>query len=290
MIVNLIDADNTGFPNLALMKLSAHWKAQGAEVLLNSCRPADKVFISCVFRENMPKALKYQRAFGGEVGGSGTSDYAKVLPAEIEHTCPDYSLYGIEHSLGFLSRGCFRSFDECPFCIVRDKEGGKVQAWSPLAEFVRHKSVTLMDNNFFGLRGWKALMLEMIRMGLKVDFNQGLDIRLMTEEKADLLTWLNPPYLRFAWDNVTTESDVFHGIHLLAQQGWPINRHRIGFYVLIGFNSTREQDLYRLNKLHSYDINTHVQVYEKNRENNRLSRWGNQPRIWRNCRFEDYKG
>lgn len=283
MRVNLIDIDGTT-PNLALMKLSAHWKAQGAEVVLNSCTPADKVFISVVFSKNLPQARKIQRALGGTIGGSGTGDYSLVLPDEIEHICPDYSLYGIDYSIGFTSRGCFR---DCSFCIVPAKEG-KISEWSPLDEFVRHSNVTLLDNNFLASPLWREKLTAMICRKLKVDFNQGLDIRLLNEEKAALLAELAPPYLRFAWDSMELMPQVKRGIRLLRDAGYPINRNRIGFYVLTGHDATPKQDLYRLDYLHRLNINTHVQPFVKNRQNNRLSRWGNQPRIWTKSRFSQY--
>lgn len=283
MKVNLIDIDGTG-PNLALMKLSAHWKAQGADVVLNSCVPADQVYISVVFSANLPQARKIQRALGGTIGGSGTGDYSLTLPDEIEHICPDYTLYGIDYSMGFTSRGCFR---DCSFCIVPAKEG-KVSEWSPLDEFVRHSNVTLLDNNFLASPLWREKLKEMISRKLKVDFNQGLDIRLLNEEKAALLTQLDPPYLRFAWDSMTLFPEIKRGVRLLRDAGYPIKRTRIGFYVLTGYDTTQKQDLYRLDYLHKLDINTHVQPFVKNRQNNRLSRWGNSPKIWRKCRFSHY--
>ena len=283
MKVNLIDIDGK-YPNLALMKLSAHWKARGAEVALNSCRPADQVFISVVFSANMPRAMKIQRALGGAIGGSGTGDYSIQLPPEIEHICPDYSLYGLDYSMGFTSRGCCR---DCSFCIVPAKEGTLCE-WSPLDEFVRHKKVVLLDNNFLASPSWRAKLVAMTLRGLQVDFNQGLDIRLLNEEKAELLTALAPPYLRFAWDSMDLMPAVKRGLRLLRDAGYPLDRHKIGFYVLTGYDTTPKQDLYRLDYLHKLNINTHVQPFVKIRKNNRLSRWGNSPRIWGKCRFSQY--
>lgn len=285
MRVNLIDIDGKA-PNLALMKISAYWKSQGAEVVFNSCVPSDQVFISVVFRKNLPQANKIQRALGGTIGGSGTGNYSVILPPEIEHICPDYSLYGINYSMGFTSRGCFR---DCNFCIVPEKEGN-IQEWSTLDQFVRHKEVMLLDNNFLASPLWKSKLKEMIARKLKVDFNQGLDIRLMTAEKAELLTQLNPPYLRFAWDSMELMPQIKNGIRLLIDAGFPINRNRIGFYVLTGHETSYKEDLYRLDYLHRLDINTHVQPFVKNRQNNRLSRWGNMPRMWSKFRFSQYKG
>ena len=283
MRVNLIDVDGS-YPNLALMKLSAYWKANGADVLFNSCRPSDQVFISVVFSRNLPKAKKIQRALGGTISGSGTGDYSVVLPPEVEHQCPDYSLYSLDYSMGFTSRGCCR---DCSFCIVPAKEGAMVE-WSPLSEFVRHPKVVLLDNNFLASPLWRIKLQQMIDQRLKVDFNQGLDIRLLNEENTSMLAKLAPPYLRFAWDGMDLKPQVKRGIRLLRDAGFPINRNRIGFYVLTGYNTTQKQDIHRLDFLHRLNINTHVQPFVKNRENNRLSRWGNSPMIWNKCRFSQY--
>lgn len=284
MRVNLVDIDGS-YPNLALMKMSAYWKLQGATVVLNSCAPSDKVFISVVFSANMPQARKIQRALGGTIGGSGTGDYSVVLPPEIEHICPDYGLYGIDYSIGLSSRGCFR---DCSFCIVGLKEGYQVIEWSPLSEFVRHRKVVLMDNNYLASRLHREKTEEMIDQKLIVDFNQGLDIRLINKENAALLARLNAPYLRFAWDSMELKPAVKKGIRLLRDAGIEINRNRVGFYVLTGHETTYKEDLYRLDFLHKLNINTHVQPFVKNRQNNRLSRWGNSPKIWNKCRFSKY--
>lgn len=285
MKINLIDIDGN-YPNLALMKLSSHWKGQGADVALNSLRKADRTYISVVFTKNLRKAKFVQQTTNGIIGGSGTGDYTTILPDEVEHTCPDYSLYGIDYSLGFTSRGCVR---DCGFCIVREKEGGQKEH-SKLSEFVRHKKVTLLDNNYMASKYFFEKTQEMVDRKLIVDFNQGLDIRLMTKEKADMLAKLNPPYLRFAWDSMDLFDQVKNGIRRLAIAGYPINRNRIGFYVLTGYDTTQKQDIYRLDFLHKMDINTHVQPFVKNRTNNRLSRWGNSPMIWTKCRFSEYTG
>jgi hypothetical protein len=192
----------------------------------------------------------------------------------------------LNYSIGFTSRGCIR---KCSFCIVPEKEG-YIKEWSSLEEFVRHKKVILLDNNFLASTRWKFKLLEMIERNLIVDFNQGLDIRLIDEEKAALIVKLNPPYLRFAWDDVKDEAAVRKGISILKKEGFPIDRHRIGFYVLVGYNSTLEEDLHRANTLHGMDINTHVQLYKGSQKTAKiLARWANRPWYWMTSSFEEFE-
>jgi len=297
MKVNLIDIDKTGFPNLALMKLSTYYKNHSHEVYLNGLR-GDINHISCVFPKNKNHAERIADMFEPAVnlGGSGININTQ-LPPEIEHLCPDYDLYpGLDYSLGFTSRGCIR---HCEFCIVPEKEG-YIKEHSPLIEFVKHKKVRLLDNNFFASPKSKEKLIEMIDRKLIVDFNQGLDIRLMTPEFAELLVKLNPPFLRFSWDNSNDEYSFNLGINYLKLAGFPICRKRVRCYVLAGFNSSFNDALSRCEQLHNMDIATFVQVYKGdhpfsniNKDNikdfRRLTRWANRTEIWTKCDFEDYK-
>ncbi|GHU36732.1 hypothetical protein AGMMS50256_33740 [Betaproteobacteria bacterium] len=132
--------DKTGFPNLALMKLSAWHKANGDEVSFYSpIMPFERVYSSKVFTFTPEDPYLPANVIKG---GSGYG-LLHNLPEEIEHRCPDYSLYGLDYSLGFLTRGCIR---RCPWCIVPTKEGS-IRAHADIDEFLRHKNVVLLDNN-----------------------------------------------------------------------------------------------------------------------------------------------
>jgi hypothetical protein len=139
MHIGLIDVDDTDFPNLVLMKLSAWYKRQGDSVALlkpgdvikgqNLFQPYDKLVGACVFTSHMP-IVNLLREQGADIAGIGTDD-KRVLPDEIEHIYPDYSLYGIKDTAyGFLSRGCPRC---CPFCVVAGKEGKESRKVSDLS-------------------------------------------------------------------------------------------------------------------------------------------------------------
>ena len=282
MRISLIDVDGK-IPNLALMKLSAYHKSKGDTVGFNITDP-NKVYISCIFKKNRSQALGLSKMFNCDVvfGGSGIN-YNK-LPDEIEHTMPDYDLYPSEYSMGFTSRGCFRN---CDFCIVCDKEGS-LKPNSDIYEFYdsRFSHMVLLDNNILGLKyHFKKVSKQIIDNSLSVDFNQGLDIRLINDNNAKILSDLRvKPDYRFAWDNIKDEDKILKGIKILKDH----NISHCLFYVLVGFNSTKEDDLYRLNKLKELDQRAYVMRYQKNRFYNDLSAWANQQRFFMSMDFDRF--
>ena len=193
MKIRMIDADSKEvFGNLVLKKLSAWHKLQGHEVDLQIGIPDtapleeyDKTYISVVFFQNKEKALNYASQVKNiHIGGSGF-DYNVRLDHDIEHIMPDYDLYGYDISIGFTSRGCIRN---CKWCIVHEKEG-MIHDHAPIEEFLdpRHNKVILIDNNFQSSPKWRENLQFLIDHKIKVNFNQGLDARLVTEEFAQML-------------------------------------------------------------------------------------------------------
>lgn len=181
MKVLLRDIDSSRIINLPLAKLSAYHKARGDQVFLNRCGNPDLTYVSCIFTWNRGKTTFYPEAI---VGGTGVN-LETNLPHEIEHIMPDYDLYGCDYSLGFTSRGCIRN---CPWCVVPRKEGW-IHDTAPLSEFVhpKHKKVMLLDGNLLATPSAKRTLEELAEKRLKVCFNQGLDIRLVTDEIAKIL-------------------------------------------------------------------------------------------------------
>jgi len=290
--VGLLDCDQTGFPNLALMKISAWLKREGHRVSLNSGRLA---YVSVVFTWNCPRWLPN----GVDVGGSGY-DLKKRLPAEIEAMRPDYSLYGIDYGMGFLTRGCPR---RCPFCIVPEKEG-MIRVVANLDDLINPGSsfVVLLDNNFLAIEDWaKATLQEMAERRLDVCFTQGLDIRYVTDDVAHLLRnvrfWnlkRSGRQLTFAFDTPNLERVIRRGVQMLGQAGIP--SRQLQFFVLVGYDTTLEEDLARIAIIRELGADPFVMVY-RDRESGKvvgdrilrdLARWVNR-RLYKVCAWDEYK-
>ncbi|MBA7580358.1 hypothetical protein ES708_22249 [subsurface metagenome] len=260
MKVLLMDLDiikqRRPFPNLALMKLSAYHRARGDEVYLNfPLIQPDITYASCIFTWNGRRRDGLSPAV--IIGGSGV-DLKAELPPEVEHIMPDYSLYpNVDFSLGFTSRGCIR---KCPWCIVPEKEG-QIKPWARLYEFWdrRHTKITLLDNNLLAAPNWRLTMDDLIAEGLEVDFNQGLDIRLVNEETVGYLKRARARQLRFAFDDIAYESAVRRGIELLLANGIP--SRKLSFYVLVGFGND-DTAVERMKTLHSYNVDVFPMVYK----------------------------
>jgi len=276
--IGLIKVDGK-FPNLALMKLSSFHKKRGDEVTLIdiSGMGFDRIYASNVF-----------------VGGSGYDIKAK-LPEEIEHIMPDYDLFNKDYSIGFTSRGCIR---DCKFCIVRAKEG-YIKEHSSLGEFVddRFNKIIIMDGNFLASPLWKQKLQEIIDKQWKVSFNQGLDLRLINDKKAEMLSrvkyydWkFKTRRLYFAWDDVKDEKQALDGLNLLLKY---VPCRHIMVYILVGFNSKFDDDLYRVNKLIELGVLPFVMIYNRDTNIDKklhgFARWVNK-RYYKICTWKNYKG
>lgn len=280
MKILLIQIDGD-LPNLALMKLSAYHKKQDNEVHLRSCEDPDIVYISCIYTWNREKALSASTFYPDATihfGGSGFEITSK-LSDEIEHLKPDYDLYpNFDCSMGFLSRGCIR---KCPWCIVQEKEGW-IKEHSPLEEFLepRFDKIILLDGNFLALPTSIEKLKELQKINKKICFNQGLDIRLINQENAELLSQLKYYDLKFkdrrlyfAWDTPEIEPAVLKGIKTLLNAG--IRADHLMFYVLVCFNTSYEQDIYRVKTLIDLGVKPYVMLYNgiKGTYQHHLKRW-----------------
>lgn len=257
MLIYLIDFDGK-IENLALMRLSSYWKSQGAIVKLfkgtecpNLFESPDKVYISCLFRWNRAAAFELSYDWGekAEIGGTGINIHA-TLPEEISKQQPDYSLYPTTKAIGFISRGCPQ---RCPWCVVPEKEG-MLQRVSTASEIVgEFRDAIFLDNNFLALVNYKKDLEWLAKHKIKIDFNQGLDARLITEETAELLSdckWLQG--LRIALDSEHQISSVENALNLLDKAGY--NTKKVTVFTLIGFSGFKS-DVTRLLIAHKWHTN-----------------------------------
>ena len=306
MKIGLIDVDGHNFPNLVLMKLSAWHKAQGDSV--EWYQPMfsghmDKVYMSKVFSFT-PEYEYFIDADEVIRGGSGyaislvngkeiyNKSLDTPLPDEIEHMYPDYSIYNItDTAYGFLSRGCPRG---CSFCHVEAKEGRKSYKVADLSEFWSgQKNIVLCDPNILACRDWKDLLQQLIDSKAWIDINQGLDIRLMTAEKAEMIKQMKVKELHFAWDRYE-DKDIIVPKFQEFKQIAKLDIRKLIVYVLCNYDTTLEQDLERIYTLRELGYWAYVMLYDKEHiprghTYKKLQRWVNNRFIFAKCKtFEDY--
>lgn len=309
MKIGLIDVDGgKKFPNIPLMKLSAWHKAQGDSVEWYEpmwSGHMDRVYMSKVFSftPDFELAIDADEIIKGGTGYcidlvDGREIFHKErdnsLPYEIEHMYPDYSIYPEltkDTAFGFLSRGCPRG---CSFCIVKDHEGKCSKKVADLSEFWSgQKKIVLCDPNILACKDWKELLQSLIDSGAEVDFNQGLDIRMMTKEKIEMLNQIKIKEVHFAWDRYQDKDLVLPKFELWSKYSTMKKSHNVMVYTIVNFDTTIEQDLERIYTLRELGLWAYVMIYDKEhcaKIYKRLQRWCNNRFIFASCkRFEDYK-
>ena len=338
---DLLGRSKHRFPNLVCEKISRYWKDRGAEVKLlldyswypDYVNDFSAIYISKVFTDTpVPSWLTIDNLRDQEVihiGGTGFFfDKAPNLPAEIEHHMPDYNLYDEwilsevtkekeakgnnfkeaqfmrqfreykEYSIGFLTRGCFR---KCKFCV--NQKYDHVFTHSPLMEFYdsTRPKICLLDDNFLGCPQWKDMLNELIAVGKPFKFKQGLDERLLTDEKCNLL--FNCNYdgdYTFAFDNISDYDLIEKKLNMIRRYS---NSNYVKFYVLVGFESTDGKDIEnafkRIELLMRYHCIPYIMRYQdKNycpwKESKyrgmyiQLARWCNQQSLYKKMSFREF--
>lgn len=298
MKIGLYDVDSRNFPNLALMKISAYHKLKGDTVeFINFFEHYDKVYVSKVFgdeysRMNMT-CINADKIIYGGTGFAITiengkevyhKEYDKPLPPEIEHIYPDYSLYPEftkDKAYGFLTRGCCNN---CLFCIVSSKEGKCSHKVADLHEWWSgQKEIVLLDPNILACKERKGLLKQLIDSGAKVDFTQGLDARFITKEIAEMLVQIKTKMWHFAFDFLENEKQIIKGLQTFVEIVKP-ERTKCYVYVLTNFNTTFEEDYYRVKIIQSIGLDPDIRIYRKNTApqiTKDLQRWCNNRIIYR---------
>ena len=322
---DLIDKKKHRFPNLASMKLSGYHKelCDNVSLLLdyNNISDFDKVYISKVFTDTkVPEdILKLKNV---EYGGTGFYyDKAPQLSYEIEHHMPDYHLYDewvnkqlenggkrldfkyyLDYSIGFVTRGCFR---QCEFCVNKNQK--KVELHSSLEEFVdkSRKKICLLDDNFFGCSKWKDILLQLQATNKPFQFKQGLDERLLTDEKCELLfkSKYDGDYI-FAFDNIEDKDVIEKKAYLIRKYNKNLGQN-FKFYVLCGFDRNNKYDLNfwkqdindtfeRIFILSKYNFKPYIMRFEKYKESPlygtyvNIACWCNQPSLFNNLSYKQF--
>jgi len=283
-----MDIDGHNFPNLALMKISAYHKCIGDIVEWATIGNYDMVYQSKVFTFTKDKDPELSKC--GEIIKGGTGyNITNYLPYNMDTMCPDYSIYPqFKEAYGFLTRGCP---NHCSWCIVPEKEGD-IRPYQDIEEFIADRKVAiLMDNNVLAHEYGLTQIEKIIRLGIKVDFNQGLDARLIDNEKAQLLSkvkWYKP--LRLACDSEEQIPHIGRAVELLRKHGVKPSRYCV--YVLV---KNIPDALNRVEYLLSLNLDPFAQPYRDFESNyvdpaaGRFARYVNHKATLKSCKFKDYK-
>lgn len=216
------------------------------------------------------------------------------MPDEIEHIYPDYSLYPEytkDTAFGFLSRGCPRN---CGFCHVASKEGRKSVKVADLSEFWNgQKNIVLQDPNILACKDRENLIGQLIESGARVDFNQGLDIRLVTPEILELLKQVKIKAVHFAFDRYEEMPIIREKARMVKEiTGWNRSKGKVTVFILTNFNTTVEQDLERIQFCREMNWSPYPMIYDKEHADpiyRKIQRWCNNFIFWNTPTFDDYK-
>lgn len=305
MEIGLYDVDSHKYPNLPLMKISAWHKAQGDNVeFVLPIKHYDKIYVSKVFGDEYSTFDNpYLQADEIVFGGTGFAitiengkevyhkDRDKDLPFDIEHIYPDYSLYPDltkDTAYGLLTRGCCNN---CDFCIVSKKEGMCSKKVADLSEFWRgQKNIDLLDANLLACKDRMELLKQLADSKANVDFTQGLDARFITDEVVEALTKIKIKMIHFAFDFMKNEKQIIKGLKIFKEiSGMSDNKAVV--YMLTNYDTTIEEDLYRVRMIKECGFLPDVRIYRKPtapKVLKDLQRWCNNRFLYRSCDFMEY--
>lgn len=284
MKVRLLARDSK-MPNIAIMQISTYHKRLGDDVdwynPLLDIYDTDRLYESQLFDFTDP--FNYYPYNSDIIRGGTGIDIEKRLPNEIESIKElDYTIYSnCDYSMQFYSRGCIR---QCPFCVVHDKEGS-IQSVEPFKLNPNGKHIEILDNNFFANPDWREAVKDILRSKQKVNLH-GVDVRIMDEEQAKALNKMkHKGQIHIAWD--LPEMDLRPKLEEVTK--W-IKPYKLMCYVLIGYNSTEEQDLYRVETLRELKIDPFVMPFDKSDQyQKRFARWVNMKAVFKTVKWNEYK-
>lgn len=314
MDISLLDVDgHSDFRNIVLMKASAYHKELGDHTEIHfPMKHYDKTYMSKVFdfTEDYKTCINSDEI----IMGGRAYDKKKKLPIEIETMYPDYDLYGVKEAMGYLTRGCPRG---CGFCDVKNIEGLISHKVANLNQFWKNqKQIKLLDPNTLACKEHINLLEQLVESNSWVDFTQGLDARLLTEKNTELIKQIKIKMIHFAWDDIK-QSDLIIKNLKMFKETTNLDFRRLRVYVLVNYDTSFEEDLFRVYNLKSLGYDPFVMVYDKyefvNQQTNRLyplkdllkkytmkqidhfkkiwkmQRWVDNKFIFRSCEtFEDY--
>ena len=307
MRIGLIDVDGHHFPNLALMRISAWHKSQGDEVewWWTDLIHYDIVYMSKIFSDayspDVPEPMNADKVIKGGTGyaihvenGKEVFDKSKHqnLPDEVEKMFPDYSIYPeFDFAVSLTSRGCPRG---CSFCHVAAKEGRCAVKVADVKDFwtpaIGKNEIKVLDPNITACREKRDLMRQYIETGAWIDFTQGIDIRLVNDDDIADMNRMKIKQVHFAWDN--PRDDLEQKFKRFSEMYKVKDFRRKIVYCLTNFDSTMDENLYRVYTLRDLGYNPYVMVYNKPsapKEIRMLQRWCNNRIIFNSCpKFEDY--
>lgn len=289
MIVGLHDSDNTGFPNLALMKISAWHKKQGDTVkwyhpLFDA--EFSKIYSSKIFTFT-PKDRYLPDDDRVVIGGTGYNNFIE-LDHEIEHIMPDYSLYFSSFAQGFVTRGCIR---KCPWCVVPKKEG-EIRKHASIEEFLGgRKNLVLMDNNILAHSHGIDELVKISKLRIKLDCNQGMDARLVDDSIAKILASIKWDTIRFACDQKSQMESVKKAVETIRKYSG--KKGSFSIYVLV---KDIDDAMDRVMFLKELGCDPFAQPYRDFQNNEqpseilkKFARWVNFKAIFKSVKWEDYR-
>jgi hypothetical protein len=261
----------TKYPPLGLLKLASYYRSRGCDVELvrgiddDLKFNADRIEVTSLFTyawKPVHEAIEYYHKKNSNAKITVGGIYASILPERIKKSFPYVNIHKGLHdkserympaydllshvdkwkkwnkSILFTTRGCIR---KCPFCVVPQLEGNLQVMIDNIQDFIYpgHNEIILWDNNVLASPNWRSLFNNLSEIGIKVDFNQGLDARLINKEKAAAIADLTTAIVRMAYDNPTEKNAAHNAVKLLSEYG--VRKRKILFYVLYNFCNNKKQ-------------------------------------------------